>query len=240
MSIAFFNKIESQRRSWNPNNPAPSSETCLWPETISRCLALTDLEPAVADFIRSGLDTNDLNVLAPAIGSLKANITEEVRHELAFTRAKTALKDYDNSFEPEAQQLISAWKSLPDNPITTAAVLENGVFFVILPIYATAGSTSLRITSASVSIDERVHVQVHRAAAQLLKAKPSKKLNELRKATIDYIGSSLVADSATWDKQKLQRNSDLLMTRGVSDLLETQVVNVNAPFELNNCSMDSY
>jgi hypothetical protein len=238
--MELFDRIETQRKVWQPNNPASMSEYALWADTVSRCLALTDLEPAVAEFITEGLDSPDTEKLQPAIRTLRRNIEDEAKHELALTRAKAAMTNYSSSFEDEAVDLIKAWKSLPDNPITTAAVLENGVFFIVLPIYSQFGGTSLRITSASISADEQLHVRSHRAAAQLLGAKPSKALNALRKHTVDWLASSLIADGASWTKDRLMRNSDSLMKRGISDLLETRVANVNAPFELSNLAMDSY
>lgn len=238
--MTFFDRIEAERKSWQPNNPTPFSEKALWANTISRCLSLTDLEPAVAEFIAQGLDKSDQSKLQPAIRSLKRNIEDEVKHEIALNRAKAAMINYNSQFETEANELIKAWKQLPDNPITIAAVLENGIFFLILPIYSQFGGASLRITSASISNDEQLHVRSHRAAAQLLGAKPSKELNSLRKTTVEWLSKSLIEDGASWTSDRLMKISNNLMKRGVSDLVETRVTNVNAPFELSNLSMDSY
>lgn len=236
----LFHRIEKERKAWTPNNPLPDSEHSHWADTVSRCLALTNLEPAVADFIKDGLDSCDKVKLAPAIKSLKRNIQDEEKHEIALTRYKLAMSNYNSMFEQEAQGIINRWTSLTDNPITTAAVLENGVFFVILPIYANAGSISLRITSNSISNDEALHVRSHRAAAQLLGAKPSKALNQLRRDTISWIGASLKDDGAKWDLDRLMRNSDSLMARGISDFVETKTTSVIAPFEVKNETMDAY
>lgn len=237
---AFAAKINSQRRSWQPNNPSPKTETAKWSDTISRCLALTDLEPAVAEFIQLGLDRSDATKIQDLIPTLQTNITDEIKHETALTRAKQSLKNYNSEFEFTAKQLISRWRSLSDNPITIAAVLENGVFFIILPLYSLGGSASLRITSNSISQDERIHVQSHRAAAQLLKAPPSKQLNKLRVETIDWLSDSLLCDRSHLTKDRLLANSQRLMQNGVSDLIETQAASVNAPFELSNNTLDKY
>jgi hypothetical protein len=229
------------RKEWQPNQPAKNSDYCLAPNTISRCLSLTPLEPLVKGFILEGLDRSDHNVLgADAIAALLRNTEDEVKHELALDNAKQSLVDYNSKFEDEALQFIKAWNLLDDHPITKAAVLENGVFFVMLPLYATFGSAALRITANSISADEVIHVQTHRAAAQLLKARPSKQLDQLRIDTVAWLSSSLDETDGKWTKQRALKNSDSLMKRGVSDMMETAVATVLAPYELKSTSLDVY
>lgn len=234
--------VESRRRIWQPNNPAANSELALAPLTISRCLSLTCLEPAVAGFITEGLDRADKFKLGDiVVKTLLDNIKDEAKHELALDRARLATANYTSKFEAEGLQLAKAWDELADDPILKTACLENGVFFVILPLYSQFGGAGLRVTSGSISGDERLHVQTHRIAARLLGTRPSLALNKLRLETIYWTGKDIneLGDSR-WTVDRLIANSNSLMTRGVSDLIETQVCNVNAPFELSNLTIEAY
>ena len=235
-----WNKLESGRRAWQPNEPI--SEKSRAGATISRCLALTPLEPAVAGFISDGLSKADLKKLGEdCIHTLRLNILDEEKHELALTRAKTAMVDYNPSYEKEALELIQAWQDLPDPEIVKAAVLENSIFFLILPLYSLFGGTALSISSNSISSDERIHVASHRTAAQLLGIKPSKAMNSLRLETVRFIGADIDEEIGDrWTLERLYRNSDSLLKRGVSDLVETQASVVLAPYEINSQHFDKY
>jgi hypothetical protein len=196
----------------------------------------------VADFITNGLSKADLSKLDPgAIETLRRNIEDEEKHELALNRAKAAMVDYDPSFESEAQEIIQAWKDLPDPEIVKAALMENSIFFLILPTYSNFGGAALRITSNSISADERIHVISHRTAAQQLGIRPSKAINKLRKDTVKFLFTDLEEEvGAKWSLDRMMKNSDNLLKRGITDLVETAVGTVLAPFELSNSSIDSY
>jgi hypothetical protein len=232
--------LNQSRRVWSPNEP--TSERSSASRTISRCLALTPLEPAVADFIANGLSKADLSKLDPGvIETLRRNIEDEEKHELALNRAKAAMVDYDPSFEVEAQEIIQAWKDLPDPEIVKAALMENSIFFLILPAYSNFGGAALRITSNSISADERIHVISHRTAAQQLGIRPSKAINKLRKDTVEFLFSDLEEEAGSkWTLDRMMKNSDNLLKRGVTDLVETAVGTVLAPFQISNSSLDKY
>lgn len=234
--------VATRRRIWQPNNPAPMSEMAIAPMTISRCLSLTSLEPMVASFITDGLDRFDSTKLGElAISTLLDNIQDEARHELALDRARLATINYTSQFEMEGLQIAKAWEELPDHPILKTACLECGVFFVVLPLYSQFGGNSLRITAGSISGDERLHVETHRTAARLIGTRPSLALNKLRLETIYWAGQNIdELGDPRWTVDRLIKNSNSLMSRGVSDLIETRVCNVNAPFELNNRSLENY
>lgn len=237
--------IGSRRRSWSANTPPPNSEKSAVPITISKGLALTGLEPMVADFITMGLDRSDKNIINGLVGEeLLRNIKDEVNHEAALTASIEAMSNYDDSFESEAVHIIKSWSELPDNPITIAACLENGVFFVLLPLYRLYGSTCLAITANSISGDELIHVQTHRAVAQMLKAKPSKQLLQLVLDTVEWVTSSIDEETALLAKpmtlERCLKNSRSLLTKGVSDLIETRSGAYLAPYEVPNTSIDSY
>jgi hypothetical protein len=233
--------VNSRRRPWQPNTPKPNSETSKASATISRCLALTNLEPAVATFITTGLDRQDSNRLSPEmIQTLKRNIEDEAKHEIALTNARNAMLDYNSSFEHEAESICKEWLELSDNPIVTAAVLENAVFFPILNIYASHGASSLRQTAADISQDERGHVQTHRQAAMSLGVKPSRNLNRLRLKTIEFLSQDIYELGIDWNLDRMIKNSNNLLQKGISDLTKSKFAGVNAPFEISNENLPIY
>jgi hypothetical protein len=236
-----FTLLNSRRRPWQPNSPKPNSETSKGTETISRCLALTNLEPAVATFINSGLDRSDTTKLSPElISALKTNVQDETKHEVALLNARSAMVDYNSIYQYQANDICQKWLDLPDNPIVTAAVLENSIFFLILPIYSLFGHVSLQLTAADISQDERLHVIYHREAAMRLGVKPSKELNRLRLETVEWISQGIAELGEKWNLDRMIRNSNSLLQRGVSDLIETKAAMVAAPFELSNNSLSMY
>jgi hypothetical protein len=241
MSTLDLTLLNSRRRPWQPNTPKPNSETSKAPATISRCLALTNLEPAVATFITTGLDRQDSTRLSPEmIQTLKRNIEDEAKHEIALTNARSAMLDYNSGFEAEAEDICKEWLELSDNPIVTAAVMENSVFFLILPVYSLFGGSSLRQTAADISQDERLHVQSHRQTAMDLGVKPSKALNILRLKTVEWISQDIGELGDKWTLDRMIKNSNSLLQRGVSDLVETKSAGVLAPFEVSNTNISSY
>ena len=234
-------KIQSKRRKWQPSNPAPNSETSGATITISKCLSLTNLEPVVAKFISDGLSKYDVSKLSPGlIEQLETNITDEDNHEIALTQCKAAMKDYDSRYEAEVPDICQRWLDLPDCPIVSAAVLENSVFFCILPIYSIAGGISLRQTSQSISGDERIHVATHREASMLLGARPSKQLNRLRLDTVEWLFNNVSELGKAWTLDRMINNSNSLLAKGISDMIETQIASVSAPFEQNNNVIEGY
>jgi hypothetical protein len=242
MSVQNFNwnGVSSRRKSWEPNDPKPLSETSRAPLTVSRGLALTNLEISVQDFVLDGLDRSDSQILTGVVReTLLRNVDDEVKHEVALSRAKLAMKNYDSSFESEGQSLIDAWNALDVNPILKTAVLEVGVFFPLLGLYSMFGATSLGISARSISADESIHASTHRVASQLLGARPTKALNKLRLETLDWLGSD-IGDESYMTKDRLIENSNRLIKSGKSDMTETSVYTVLSPYELSNSVVDSY
>jgi hypothetical protein len=243
MSVTDFNwsQVASRRKIWEPNNPKPKSETSKASNTISRGLALTDLEISVQDFILEGLDHKDSQILSGIVrDTLLRNVEDEVKHEKALGRAKAAMSDYNPEFESEGQAIINAWNDLDCNPVLKTAVLEVGVFFPLLGMYSMWGGTSLGISARSISADESIHASSHRVAAQLLGTRPTKALNSLRLETLDWLGSDLDKDCVSMSKSRLIENSNRLIKSGTSDMMETSVYTVLCPYEISNRNFDTY
>jgi hypothetical protein len=234
------------RKTWTPNNPATNSEKSVAPKTISRGLLLTDLEFQVQDFLRCGLSRNDLAKLenkVTIIKELEKNYADEDNHFIALSRAKEAMSNRftSDSLEYESKSLIKMWSEIPDNPITAAAILELGLFFVILPIYSQYGSTSLKITAKDISGDEQKHVIIHREVAKLLKARPSKQLLELLENTVSWFAQDIAEETNNkFTEDRCINNSRNLVRFGKSDIIESQVGIINCPFEISNTSLSAY
>lgn len=242
--LTTWERVNQRRKVWEPSNPAENSETSVAPLTISRCLSLIDLEPAVAYFINTGLDKSDNFVLGEeGVSCLRRNIEDEARHEKALKACKAAMSNYDNGFEEEGHRIAKAWLDISEktNPITIAAVAECSLFMIILPIYTLFGGNSLKITSGSISDDERGHINSHRYASQLLGAKPTKELDRLREDTVAWISQDIGKETnGVWTQERCLKNSKNLLQRGVSDMVETQFATVLAPFELRNDNFSEY
>lgn len=242
MSVkTFYQDVAQRRKEWTPVSPK-TQETCEegTSSLISRCLALRQLELPVKGLILEGLSRKESNVLGEeGKKELLRNTLDEERHDTALNNCVSVFTDYDKSYESEVTLMVDAWDKHPDNPILKAAVLENGVFFVVLPLLRRFGGSALRTTSIDISADEICHVMLHRYSAQLLGSKPSKSLDNLRKATIDW----LVRDfsHSQIDADRLRKASDDLMYKGVSNELDfTKTYQVPAFFERSNDSLPYY
>lgn len=237
----IWQNIAAKRRTWEPSNPEPNSEFTKYNRTISRCISLRDLEMPVKEFLQQGLDRSDINKIGEGgIQTLIRNQQDEDRHDLALTRCFNAYASYNKTEAYGADFIIKEWLSLDDHPITKAAVLENGVFFVLLPILRNYGTPSMQETSGWISMDEVLHVQSHRTAARLLGAKPSSKLNKLRKATVAWLVGRMEEEGRKGALDHYMKASDNLMKSGVSNLTETKFATKPAFFETSNRLLGKY
>lgn len=242
--ISFWGHfLPEKRKSWAPSSPTPNSGTALAPKTIQRGLLLRALEIPVQQFILDGIERSDMNKLGEgALPALLRNTEDEDKHDLALSRcaaAQIAPKATDN-LQDDARDIVAAWVNLDLHPFTKAAVLENGVFFVLLPLFNQYGFQALREASQWISQDERVHVQTHRAAAQLLKARPNKEINDLRVYTVEWLLKDLAEEVSAEIYQKYRNSSDSLMHRGLSALDQTQFASYQGFFETNRAHFAKY
>lgn len=238
----FWQKIASKRTSWKPATPAPNSETTKFPRTISRAISLRGLEMPVKQFLQEGLDREDINRISEdGILTLMRNQEDEDRHDSALNTCYEAFGNYNGNVTQDAQSIIDRWVELEAHPIVKAAVLENGVFFVVLPLFNLHGTTTLRETSQWISRDEILHVQSHRKASELLGARPTKALDNLRKETVDWIVSYLDEETGkVGSKDRWMKASDQLMRTGKSELNETKFAVKPAFFEIDNSTVNTY
>jgi hypothetical protein len=237
----IYQEVNSKRKQWLPIEPktidkADSSAYDL----LSRCLSLRLLELPVRDFINDGLSRKDITSIGEeGKAALLRNTDDEERHDIALNNCVTVFQDYDPTYEKQASTIVNAWNVHPDHPILKAAVLENGIFFMILPLLRRFGGASLRTTSVDISADEIGHVILHRHVSQELGYKPSTSLDKLRKATVDWIAGSFSHPQITADK--LRSASDNLMYRGIAPELDfTKTFQVPAFFERGNDTLPYY
>lgn len=239
--MSIYAEVNKKRKSWVPVDPKTKDIAEEGTDSLlSRCLALRVLEIPVREFILDGLSRHESQLLGQeGVDALTRNTEDEDRHDIALSNCVAAYPGYQNSYESVATQIMKAWVAHPDHPIAKAAVLENGIFFAILPLMRRFGGASLRTSSVDISADEVGHVILHRHAANTLGYGPSSSLDQLRKATIDWIAGKFSHPQI--DADRIRSASDSLMYKGVAPELEfTQSYQVPAFFERANDSLPYY
>ena len=233
--------LHRRKRTWTPVAVQPGELLSGGEDVVHRALALRALEIPVGDFISEAMK-GDLPDAEGCIELLKSNVTDEINHDIALNYAAEAHK-VPKRIEKEAAQITKAWLELDRHPVLKAVVLERSVFFVLLPIFRFLGDTGLRTTSADISRDEQTHVAANTLVCQEVGLQADKTLNNLRRATINWVVQSLDAEhdnrylsSAFW-----QRASDNLFERGrAEELSETKASRMPAFFETNNVNLPMY
>jgi len=241
MTLNLYQQVQKRRKSWQAISPtAVEYLPVKAADMISRCLSLRVLEIHVEEFILTGLSRHEANNLGEeAVACLMRNAEDEERHDLALTNCVRVLDNYNPEFEGEAAKFANAWINHPDFPITKAATLENGIFFLILPLMRKYGSPSLITTAIDIAADEVGHVQSHRFASTEMNQKVSPSLDVLRKATARWIIGDFKDGNLT--PESLLHASDSLMYKGVAPELEfSQSYNNPAFFEINNSALPYY
>jgi hypothetical protein len=238
----YFEAI-ARKRPWEPQAVTRGPLLEGGEASLRRALALRILELPVADFLREGLK-RDLPTSPGVVEALESNIKDEERHDKALTLVVEA-HGVDEKAERQAETILGEWQKLPDHPILITAVLESAVFFVILPLYRALGDIGIRTTAADISRDEQAHAYVHRLIAKQLGETPSKRLQQLRRATVDWFAAPLEqsADSANQflSRSFWLRQSDSLYSRGVApELAHTRSARVPAFFEASNTDLPAY
>jgi hypothetical protein len=239
--MTIFQDVETRRKEWVPISPKVREVAEVGTdEIISRCLALRALELPVKDLILSGLSKKESQIITEeGKQSLLRNTLDEERHDIALNNCVAVYDNYNSSYEAQAKPIVDAWMNHPDGDILKAAVLENGIFFMILPLLRRFGGPALRTSSMDISADEICHVMLHRHVAMELGQKPSKSLDDLRKATVDWIVRDF--SHAQIKGEQLRKASDSLMYKGVATELDfTKSFQVPAFFENSNDVLPYY
>ena len=234
-----YEKLLNRKRTWTPVQTTRGTLKDGAEETIYRALAIRHMELPVGDFISEALEKD---VPADARILLESNVKDEVKHDLALGYITDAI-GVDEKAEKEAFLLRDAWESHPDHMITKALVIERAIFFVLLPFFRFNGDAGLRTVSADISRDEQIHVATNSLVCADMGLTPSKSLDKLRKATINWILQPLGINTQDryLDKKFWLDASDSLMYQGKApSFSETRRARMPAFFEHANTNLPQY
>ncbi len=234
-----YEKLLNRKRTWTPVQTTGGTLKDGAEETIYRALAIRHMELPVGDFISEALEKD---VPASARKLLESNVKDEIKHDLALGYVTNAIGVNENA-EKEAFLLRDAWEEHPDHMITKALVIERAIFFVLLPFFRFNGDAGLRTVSADISRDEQIHVATNSLVCADMGLTPSKSLDKLRKATINWILQPLGINTQDryLDKKFWLDASDSLMYQGKApSFSETRRARMPAFFEHANTNLPQY
>ena len=234
-----YEKLLNRKRTWTPVQTTAGKLKSGAEETIYRALAIRHMELPVGDFISEALEKD---VPASARKLLESNVKDEIKHDLALGYVTNAIGVNENA-EKEAFLLRDAWEEHPDHMITKALVIERAIFFVLLPFFRFNGDAGLRTVSADISRDEQIHVATNSLVCADMGLTPSKSLDKLRKATINWILQPLGINTQDryLDKKFWLDASDSLMYQGKApSFSETRRARMPAFFEHANTNLPQY
>ena len=232
-----YEKLLNRKRKWTPVQTTKGKIKYGAEETVYRALAVRNMECPVGAFVSDSLS----EIPEKSRELLESNIRDEDNHDLALGYIANAL-GVDDKAEAEALRLKEAWIAHPDHTILKALVIERAIFFVILPFFRFNGDAGLRTVSADISRDEQIHVATNSLVCAELGLTPSKSLDKLRRATINWIMQPLSANVDKYlDKKFWLDASDRLMYEGKApQLTETKAARMPAFFEHANTNLPQY
>ena len=232
-----YEKLLNRKRKWTPVQTTKGKLKYGAEETVYRALAVRNMECPVGAFVSDSLS----EIPEKSRKLLESNIKDEDNHDLALGYIANAI-GVDDKAEAEALRLKEAWISHPDHTILKALVIERAIFFVILPFFRFNGDAGLRTVSADISRDEQIHVATNSLVCAELGLTPSKSLDKLRRATINWIMQPLSANVDKYlDKKFWLDASDRLMYEGKApQLTETKAARMPAFFEHANTNLPQY
>ncbi len=234
-----YEKLIDRRRTWTPVQTTKGELKYGSEDTIRRALAIRHMELPVGTFIKEGLEKD---VPDHARKLLELNVQDEIKHDLALGYVANAIGT-DPTAEAEAIRLRDAWTAHPDHTITKALVAERAIFFVLLPFFRFCGDPGLRTVSADISRDEQIHVATNSLVCHELGLSPSKSLDKLRKATINWVLQPLGINTYDryLDKKFWLDASDRLMYEGKApQFADTKAARMPAFFEHSNVNLPQY
>jgi len=250
-----FSAILEKKAKWTPIEPQSTTVCSGADDFMSRALALRALEIPVGNFVESATK-RDLPVDEIGLELLMDNIKDEIVHEQALDNLAKVFKPLKSEDEEEVKNILSSWLELNEHPISTARVIEAGVFFPILTMFRYIGDITARQVSADVSKDETLHVDTnYRICKSLGIEKCGRGADKLRRRTIAWLFEPLqdkeVADTlkeSFGDSQKKFSDFDFWMTqsdnlcnRGIApDLTATRNTRALSFFEIAKVNQPEY
>lgn len=239
--MSFYSNLLSKKRLWSPTmgdkQPVmPGSEGA-----IGRCLALRVLEIPVGNWVLE-TEASELNKLHPdAVALLKSNAKDELKHDRLLQMATITYQLTTTAMQEEADSIALQWLEHPDHPIVKAFVLENAIFFIILPILRRFGGQGLRNAAFDISSDESIHAPCNRQVAQELGYSFSPSLDALREKTVRFLVRDLNAPGKLGIPQPWLDASENLLHKGFAPQLEeTKAYIMPAFFESHAADLPQY
>ena len=238
-AINIFTKAHAKRQEWRlrpeihpeyANEKATEGDV----DVLARILALRVLEIPVKTFITQGLDSDDrFKLTGIGVKALQRNTEDEDNHDVTLNLVAQKYTHYGLDYDETASQIRDLWLRLPVNPILKACVLENGIFFTMLPFMRAYGGTDLNGAALNISKDEALHVITHRTASALLGCSITEKLDYLRRQTIGWIFGN-----ASKGVDFYLKRSDSLMKNGTTGSTEETGTYAEVCFyQLSNSSL---
>ena len=234
-----YEKLLNRKRKWSPVQTTKGKLKDGAEEAIYRALAVRCLELPVGSWVTEGLEKT---VPESARRLLESNVKDEENHDLALGYIANAI-GVDEQAEKEALKLRDAWIQHPDHTLVKALVAERAIFFVLLPMFRFCGDAGLRTVSADISRDEQIHVATNSLVCRELGLSPSRSLDKLRKATINWVFQPLATNTSDryLDKKFWTDASDRLMYEGKApEFSETKRARQPAFFEHANTNLPKY
>ena len=238
---SFAQTLMSKKKNWTPTIGTPSPVAEGSEETIGKALALRSLEIPVGDWIYTTNKRESNRLTDDQLALLDSNIEDEYKHDEALNLAANAYKLTTPEMEKEAKIITDEWLEHGDHPLVKAWVIENSVFFVILPIFRMLGGAGLRLVSTDISNDESIHVATNRYLSKELGYTYSPSLDALRRKTVAWVVDSLDAPGKYglgdfW----LKSSDDLLLSGKAPQLADSKAYVMPAFFEHHNQNLPVY
>lgn len=241
MNQTFAEKLLARKKSWTPTigKVSPVAEGA--EDTIGRALGLRVLEIPVGDWIYLAEKKETASLTPDQLILLDSNIQDEYKHDEALNMAARAYQLTAEGMQAEAEAIAKEWIDHPDHPLVKAWVIENSVFFVILPIFRMLGGAGLRLVSTDISNDESIHVATNRHIARQLGYSYSESLDKLRRKTVAWVVENLDAPGKYGLPDFWIKSSDDLLYQGKAEqLADTQAYVMPAFFEHHNQNLPVY
>ena len=240
MQLTTYEKLTARKRNWEPVKMTKGTLARGSEATIKKALALRCLELPVKEFLEQGL-AKELPDKKGLTAALISNQQDEEKHDRGLGYVVSAY-GVNEEAEREAQTIRNVWLDNPEHPILKASVLERSVFFVLLPFFRFNGCVGLRTLSADISRDEQIHTATHGMVCHDLGLPPSKSLDKLRKATVDWVMSDLgLGENKYLNRTFWMRQSDSLYSKGKAiGLTDTKRARMNSFFECSNLNLPQY
>jgi len=244
-SSIFYKKQLNRRRAWDVIDVSPNQKIVEGAEkTISKALAMSQLELPVGQFITDELAKSARYMDTHIVELFKFNVEDEIKHDEALGRLRNVFPVSPED-DAEVAEMVDAAGYLADkySPITVAGTLEASIFFVLLPMYRFLGGSGFRTVANDISNDENIHVAVNIQMAKDLGYDRGEHLDNFRQQVIEWLTSDLQEESENkyLSAYFWRKSSDNLYNAGKApQLKDTRRAVMPSFFERDNRDLPKY